>query len=104
MTNEHKIYDRLVEETHSSFTAFEHYRNLDPDERSIDRAFRDFYEAQGKKVKGKQAYGHWTRWSSLNNWVARAAAYDADNQREARKRAQEERQQERGKILPLFIA
>ena len=99
MTDEHKLYDRLAEETHAAFTAFEYYRNLDPEKRSIDQAFRDFYRDQGKTVKGKQAYGHWTRWSSLNSWVARAAAYDADNQREARKRAQEERQEEIKKWL-----
>jgi len=99
MKDERKIYDRLEVESAPAFVAFEIYRDLDPGQRSIDRAFGIHRERKGQKPNGKQAHGHWTRWSSLHNWVARAKAYDADNQREARERAQEDRQAEIKKWL-----
>ena len=92
-------YDRQPEETEQAYQAFAIYRDMDPSQRSIDKAFDIDCQQKGKVKKGKQAYGHWTRWSSVHKWVARCRAYDAEAQKQARKQAQEERQAEIKKWL-----
>lgn len=64
---------RLERETPKAYEAFQHYLFMDSSTRTIDRAWR---AARGQQDSSKRAPGAWTEWSSRNDWVARAVAYD----------------------------
>jgi hypothetical protein len=64
---------RLEGESPKAYEAFQHYLFMDSSIRTIDRAWR---AARGQQDSSKRAPGAWTEWSSQNNWVARATAYD----------------------------
>ena len=95
-------WEPMAGETAKAFEAFEYYRRLPPGERSLQRAWEDYWNRPGnalhrsKKRAGKP-YGHWTRWMSKWRWQERALAWDAEQSeierdqrldRELRERAQ----------------
>jgi hypothetical protein len=64
-------------DTIKSFKAFCVFRDLGP-ARSIEAAYRIYNE---NKARTKQAPGHFKLWAANNNWDARAAAFDGENDR-----------------------
>src|SRR4051794_11269416 len=78
-------WDRRPDETPAAFRAFTAYVEMGPS-RSLDAVGRQLY-GSGRK---RDATGRLQEWSMKNDWVARAAAYDAHQDRlrsEARDRA-----------------
>ena len=69
-------FDRMPGESARAFAAFECYRDMLPVERSIDRAYRVYMEAQGRTVSAGYRAKHWSLWSSRWFWVARVALWD----------------------------
>jgi hypothetical protein len=63
-------WERREGESKEAYAAFEEYYKLDADERSIDAAYQ-------KRNKSGRTNGTWRDWSSRNEWVKRAEAYDA---------------------------
>lgn len=66
-------WDKLAREKPKPYAAFCVYRDLGPT-RSVREAVERFYSAAGKSNSGKLRNAQ--EWSRLNQWVARAAAYD----------------------------
>lgn len=76
-------WERRPNESVRAYQAFEAYRSLGPN-RSIDRAWR---HARGIPDSPQRAPRRWQVWSRRWEWVARVAAWDAE---EARKRREAE--------------
>ena len=89
-------------ETAKAFHAFSHYRDMPPDERSIDAAHTEHVARCGKgHNRGKTRAKNWHKWSSVHCWVDRVAAHDADlskRRRERRAKELEEAQDRAAKI------
>ena len=94
-------WERLGDETAVADRALEYYRDLPhPYKRSIDAAYREHQEKckgekpdrqqTGNKPATKRAPGQWTKWSTDNDWVERAARYDDHRARERRKHREHE--------------
>lgn len=64
-------WDRQPDETPRAYQAFVLYRDLPPETRSLNTAWRS-----AKPDAGDRAAGTWTTWSTEHRWVERAAAYD----------------------------
>ncbi|HYG67586.1 MAG TPA: hypothetical protein VD838_08005 [Anaeromyxobacteraceae bacterium] len=82
-------------ETAQQFVGFVAYRDLLPQDRSIDKAYE---VATGRKLpRGERAPGYFGRWSSKNGWPERAAAWDGhvdEQRRRWREEAEKEEVQE----------
>jgi hypothetical protein len=74
-------WDRRHGETAKQFQAFAIYRDLTPNIRSIEKTA----EILGKSSRTLQP------WSSANDWVERAQAYDVEMDRRARQAREDER-------------
>ena len=72
-------WERRVKESAKAFEAFRIYRDMGPD--------RSLVKVSERLGKSRTII---TRWSSVNNWVERARAYDADLEREAQKQTRKE--------------
>lgn len=88
------LWDKLPNETPKAFDAFEAYRTLDPDDRSILAVARMIGRTttkMGPKGDRKEtAHKRLFTWSRDNHWISRAAAWD-DHMAELA-RVEEERQ------------
>lgn len=71
-----KPWQRRDNESSQAYAAFALYYQLPTHERSIDAAWQGSAEQQRKKRVQKVAPRHWYGWSSDNDWVKRATAYD----------------------------
>ncbi len=106
-------WEPMEGESARAFEAFEHYRRLPPEERSLQRAWEDYWNRPGnalqrsKKSSGRP-YGHWTRWMSKWRWQERALAWDTEQaeierdqrlDRELRERAQAHEEELRQRSL-----
>lgn len=70
-------WERLADEPPKSFAAFTRYRDLDPLERSLSRAAREFVDSpSGRRRSHAAVLREWQRWSAEWSWVARAQQYD----------------------------
>jgi len=75
------VWERQQGESPEAFAAFECYRRLPPDERSLQRAWEQYRNRPGnarersKETAGKP-HGHWTRWMRRWRWQERALAWD----------------------------
>lgn len=69
-----RAYDRLPDESSKAYDAFAVYRDM-----GVNRSTYDAGQKLGKSIAVIQ------RWSTLHNWVERAAAYDDHVDAEARK-------------------
>lgn len=75
-------WERQPDESSKAFRAFVAYRDLPPDERSIQRAYETAY---GRELEDRgQIPGHMKRWCSGYDWVRRARAWDNERDRLAR--------------------
>jgi hypothetical protein len=75
-------------ETAPAYAAFTRYISLPRDERTVLAAYR---QATGRQDAANPP-GHWTAWCSKNEWLARARAYDIEQQRQWRIRMEEDQQ------------
>jgi hypothetical protein len=66
-------WDRLKGETPKAYAAFRVYRDLGPDNRSIDKCF---ISQSHSKATAERAHREWFNWSRDNRWVERAIAWD----------------------------
>lgn len=83
-------WERLPTETDRSFGAFMVFLNMQAQSRSVDGAYRLFAGKEGeKKANGKSipAPPYFEAWAKDNQWLARAAAWDAEIQRQAQAQA-----------------
>ena len=64
-------WERTPQETSKAFEAFTCYIALPAGERSISKAAAQYYGKPTASIRQLE------KWSAANNWVARAAAYDA---------------------------
>ena len=99
-------WDNQPGETAKGFHSFTHYRDLPPHARSIDSAYAEHRrECEGKESTGKGRAKNWHKWSTANDWVARAQAHDADLSRRRRERraADLEAAQDRAAILARAV-
>lgn len=87
------IFDKQPEESPSAYEGFTLYRNLPVRQRSIDAAFR-LSKHEGSESGAKRANSRWFRWAAENQWVRRAEAWDAEQERLDREEARETRRQE----------
>lgn len=71
-------WERLVDESTRAYAAFVHYRDLDPEIRSIPRAVEAARDKNPGKHRGKieTQINQAERWSSAHLWRARAEAWD----------------------------
>lgn len=69
---------RLPNESAKAYAAYVIYRELPVKNRSIDAAWR---EATKQQKSNKRATGCWVKWSSLYQWVVRAAERDKEQER-----------------------
>jgi hypothetical protein len=69
---EPNLWKRQPGETARAFAAFQAYRDLPSDERSVEAAYRLKTGLQSKTS------GQWSRWSSQNRWIERAAAWEEE--------------------------
>ncbi len=76
-------WERRGGESAPAFAAFERYRRLSPEARSLRRAWEEARTARGKPRPGPVA-GHWTRWCTDHQWSARALAWDEEVASQAR--------------------
>ncbi len=76
-------WDRQPSETSRAYTLFAHYRDVGPLERSLRRVARDT----------ERSLGSLEQLSRRNSWLARAEAWDADNDRHRRALQARERDQ-----------
>lgn len=67
-------WDRQPDETSKSFECFLFYRNLDPSERSILKAYKQY--KKDSKITGNKPPVYVSRWSSEYNWVDRVKHWD----------------------------
>jgi len=104
-------WEREEGESAQAYEAFECYRRLPPDERSLQRAWEDHRNRPGQACEraGRGTggpHGHWTRWMSRWRWKERAVAWDEqlvalardqelDRELKARLAAQEEELRQR---------
>jgi|SRR5690625_100047 len=65
---------RREDESAKAYRAFSIYRDMPPDERSIDAAYEKY---AGRQSGGKRAAGYFQRWSRDYDWTGRAEEYDA---------------------------
>jgi hypothetical protein len=96
------LWDRRDDETTKAYAAFSAYRDLGK-VRSVDRAY------QQQQGNSKRAARHWWDWYEAFDWRPRAEAYDAQQERQARKDAEaahrrqirefQQRQQQRAEKL-----
>ena len=74
--DEREFWEQLPGETPRAFAAFSFYRDMPPDRRGIRKCALTYYDSRtAAKV------GLWFRWSSKYNWVARAEAWDREQDR-----------------------
>ena len=89
-------YDRQDSDTDKSYAAFRRYLEMGPD-RSLERVV----SAVGKKSGYSRVVA---RWSSRHNWVARARAYDDDENTRINAEIQRDRAKERRERLKYLRA
>lgn len=80
-----ELWEQQSGETARAYKAFVTYRDLGA-ERSIDRAYvalSSKRQRNGSETAAKAAPRHWYEWSSNNEWVRRAQAWDREQQRQA---------------------
>jgi hypothetical protein len=93
MNQEVQLWERQTGEPTNAYRGFCLYRNLKPEERSIDAAWA-LWDASCRKTdseggaKSPRAPRTFFRWSSRFKWVKRAAAYD-DKMERAERHARE---------------
>lgn len=88
MSDERRPWDQQPGEGGRAYHAFGHYLRLGSD-RSAERAWREHVAVcLGRTPPAviKRLNGRWTAWRHQHRWVARAEAYDAEQERQARKR------------------
>lgn len=82
------LFDQAPGEPSPAFHAFTHYRNLPSGDRSIDKAWRE-HQRRCRGVHGvtkSRAVPRWRIWASCWGWVERTAAWDAEQDRQAREK------------------
>jgi hypothetical protein len=72
-----KPWERQCGEPSKAFAAFVRYRDLAPEHRSLDRAWREAHPQKPLNRRSKT----WAAWSSQWGWIARAEAWDAETDR-----------------------
>lgn len=70
-------WERQVGEPSKAFAAFVRYRDLAPESRSLDRAWREAHPQKPLNRRSKT----WAAWSSRWDWTGRVAAWDAETDR-----------------------
>lgn len=78
--DEPQVWDRQPGETGLSYAAFCRYRDMGPFERSLSKLAKELAPA-----KTKPKLNQLKEWSRQHNWVARAEAWDAEQERLSRK-------------------
>jgi len=81
MSEGRQEYERKSGETTKAFDAFRVYRDMPSHERSIRKAVRLVWGEDHISLTSK--YRQWQAWSSLNDWVSRAQAWDDEKDRAA---------------------
>ncbi|MCZ6680299.1 MAG: hypothetical protein O7E52_23970 [Candidatus Poribacteria bacterium] len=83
-------------ESAQAYSAFRHYLELPFKQRSVDAAYRVYYEAKhGQSIgKRKKAPGTWTMWMGHHEWTDRAQAFDTMQQKKALIRTANRRQKD----------
>ena len=76
-------WERQPGESPQAYNAFECYRRLPPEERSLQRAWQGHCNrpGQARERRGKEPGGppgHWTRWSTRWRWYERVLAWDQE--------------------------
>jgi len=91
-----KAWNQRDNESAQAYSAFRHYLELPFRQRSVDAAYRVYYEAKnGQSIgKRKKAPGTWTMWMRQHLWTDRATAFDADQQKHALIRTANRRQKD----------
>lgn len=79
-------WERLPTETPAAYKAFLEYIGLQ--DRSVAAAYNAAKRRKGIESEKKRAPGGWERWATVNKWVSRAAAYDADRLNRDRAKAE----------------
>lgn len=70
----------LDNESDKAYAAFCAYRDMPPDERSIEVAY-NARKSNERATKGLATSGRWVKWSTDYSWVERAKAYDVHSDR-----------------------
>ena len=91
-----KVWNQRDNESAQAYSAFRHYLELPFRQRSVDAAYRVYYEAKhGQSIgKRKKAPGTWTMWMRQHLWTDRATAFDAEQQKHALIRTANRRQKD----------
>jgi len=73
-----KEWEQRPQETPKAFHAFMHYRDVEPDKRSIEAAYSEHKSSCLKPHQGgtSPVPSQWKQWSASHAWVARASEYD----------------------------
>lgn len=80
------LWDQQDEESAKAFAAFVAYRSLPAQQRSIDTAWKRSVATDPEATPpkpGQRAPATWRDWSAQFSWVSRAAAWDAEKDRQA---------------------
>ena len=70
------LWEQQRTEVPAAYIAFKVYRDMGP-RRSVEKAYQN---SQSDRA-GKRAPGSWGKWFKHNKWAARAAAWDAHNEK-----------------------
>ena len=91
-----KQWNQNENESAQAYSAFRHYLELPFKQRSVDAAYRVYYEAKhGQSIgKRKTAPVTWTMWMGHHEWSDRAQAFDAMQQKKALIRTANRRQKD----------
>lgn len=74
-----ELWERLPGETEKAWIGFRIYRDLPPGQRTLPDAYMLYCEeTRGEQPEERPSHapGYFSTWSSENEWLARAAAYD----------------------------
>lgn len=87
-----KPWEQQSGESSKAFSAFTFYRDMPPSARSLEAAYRAFkHHKNGVPLEAHvRADGRFRQWSTDNRWVARAQAWDREQDRITRDRAAEQ--------------
>lgn len=71
-----ELWQRQPGETDKAYVGFLCYRDLEPHERTVDKAFDCYRQQAGKKPATHRASGYFVEWYQKHNWPERCAAWD----------------------------